>query len=146
MKHGMYKTKIYSVWNGIKQRCLNKNSTAYKMYGEKGINICEDWKIFINFYNWAINNGYEEGLTIDRIDNNNGYYPNNCRWVDYTIQNNNRNCSIKIEAFGENKTILEWEKDKRCVVKANTLYIRIFRQKWNVEEAITQKQRKNQYK
>jgi len=85
--HGMTNTKLFGVWNGIKQRCYNPNSKSYKTYGDRGIKVCDEWRDdFMTFHNWAIANGYKEGLTIDRIDNDGDYEPNNCRWI--TLQEN----------------------------------------------------------
>ena len=84
VKHGMNKSKIYSIYNNIKDRCLNPNNHAYHNYGGRGISICSEWfgeNGFINFYNWAINNGYSDGLSIDRVDIEGNYEPNNCRWI-----------------------------------------------------------------
>lgn len=96
-KHGFKYTRIYYVWRGIKARCLNTNSPAYKSYGAKGIVICEEWKEFVNFKDWAFKNGYQDNFTIDRIDNSKGYYPENCRWTDKTTQTRNRSVAIKIK-------------------------------------------------
>ncbi|WP_290772402.1 hypothetical protein [Anaerofustis sp.] len=84
IKHGMNRTKIYSIYHNMKDRCLNPNNHAYNNYGSRGINICEDWlneNGFINFYNWSISNGYQEGLSIDRINIEGNYKPTNCRWI-----------------------------------------------------------------
>lgn len=88
--HSKSNTKLYNVWHGIKQRCFNKKTKAYKDYGERNITVCKDWLDFENFYNWAINSGYKEGLTIDRINNNGNYEPSNCRWENSFTQNTNR--------------------------------------------------------
>lgn len=95
-KHNLSYSRIYRIYNHIKQRCNNKQDSAYKNYGGRGIKICKEWEDnFINFYNWSIANGYEENLSIDRIDNNENYCPQNCRWVDMeTQQNNKRNNHI----------------------------------------------------
>lgn len=90
-KHNLSYSRIYRIFNHMKQRCKNKNDPAYKYYGERGIKICKEWENnFISFYDWAIKNGYREDLTIDRIDNNKGYFPENCRWVDMKAQQNNK--------------------------------------------------------
>lgn len=100
--HSKSNTRLYRIWSGIKNRCYNKKSFSYKNYGYRGIDVCKEWKEnFMNFYNWSMENGYKENLTIDRIDNNKGYNPNNCRWVDNYTQSNNTRKTIIIEI--ENK-------------------------------------------
>lgn len=89
--HGLSHTKLFYVWQDMIKRCFKENHHAYKYYGGRGITVCNEWKNdFMSFYNWAINNGYEEGLTIDRIDVNGNYEPNNCRWVTMKVQCKNR--------------------------------------------------------
>jgi hypothetical protein len=88
--HGQSKTKLYHVWATMKNRCLNTNDKNYKYYGGRGITILEDWIKYEPFYKWAINNGYKERLTIDRIDNNGNYEPSNCRWITQAEQNRNK--------------------------------------------------------
>ena len=97
--HRKTKTRLYNVWTHIIQRCYNPKHTAYKRYGGRGITVCDEWRSnFSNFYEWAIATGYDEHAafhqcTIDRIDNDRGYSPDNCRWVDAKTQNNNKsNC------------------------------------------------------
>lgn len=105
IKHGMSKHKLMRTLADIKQRCLNPNCKAYSRYGAKNINICDEWKNNSNsFFEWSINNGYQENLTIDRINNNLGYTPENCRWVDKSTQSANRKNKGNID-FCKNKNL-----------------------------------------
>lgn len=95
-KHGLSTTRIYSIFWGMLNRCYVKENKAYNLYGHKGIEVCEEWRgfdNFMNFYNWATENGYEEHLQLDRIDYNGDYEPDNCRWV--TATENARNQYIR---------------------------------------------------
>ena len=90
-KHGLRHHKLYTVWYGMKQRCYNTNNSRHKDYGGRGIRVCIKWRYNIKaFYNWAISHGWEEGLQIDRKDNNGNYHPNNCRFVTCEKNTNNR--------------------------------------------------------
>lgn len=95
-KHLQSDTRIYHVWEGMKQRCYNKNNSKYNIYGGKGIEVCEDWHEFEPFYNWAIENGYKKGLSIDRIDSEGDYKPSNCKWVSIAENSQKTNKEIPI--------------------------------------------------
>lgn len=107
-KHNYFYTKPYHVWHDIKQRCFNPNNKAYKNYGARGITLCKEWEDPKNFCEWAFANGYKEGLTIDRIDVNGNYEPNNCRWADMKTQLRNRRNNHYITFNNETHCITEW--------------------------------------
>lgn len=107
--HGMTNTRIYKIYKDIKRRCYNPNCSFYNRYGGRGITICDEWlNDFMNFYNWSMANGYEDNLTIDRINVNGNYEPSNCRWIDYKAQARNRRNNRLYTHNGETKCISEW--------------------------------------
>ena len=116
-KHGGAKTgdfeRLYRVWERMKERCNNPNFFAYDRYGGRGIKVCEEWLDYNVFRDWALSHGYDKDAehrkcTIDRIDNNKGYSPDNCRWVDQKAQNNNYSRNRVIEYNGEKHNVSEW--------------------------------------
>lgn len=131
-------TRLYSIWNSMKGRCYYKNNDNYKYYGGRGITICEEWKNnFMSFYNWAICNGYNEKLTIDRIDVNGNYEPNNCRWLTFKEQSNNRRNaknSRYLTYRGKTKTLSQWCKEYD--INVSTLSCRVNKLKWTDEKAL----------
>lgn len=145
--HGMTKTKLFDVWQSMKQRCNDKNHKSYKDYGGRGITVFYNWlgkEGFINFHNWSMENGYKEGLTIDRIDTNGNYEPNNCRWVDILTQANNKRNNRLLTYKGITDTIPNWA--RKYNIKAGTLYWRITNN-WDIEKALNleTKRGRNQY-
>lgn len=135
--HGGTDSRMYRVWCAIKARCLNKNTVAYKDYGARGITICDDWKSsYESFRDWALCNGYQEKLSIDRIDNNQGYSPENCRWVDAKAQANNRRSNRIYEIDGETHNLTEWANLRG--VNPKTLYSRMY-SGMSFEEALNYK-------
>lgn len=137
-KHGLHKSKIYGIWQAIKRRCYKDIGYKSKYYKDKNIKVCDDWldkeNGFMNFYRWSMENGYKEGLTIDRIDNNGNYEPNNCRWVDMYVQNNNTSSNKYVTYNNETHTVAEWCR------KLNLNYHRTICRLlsgWSVEKAFT---------
>lgn len=112
--HNLRKTRFYSILNGMIQRCGNKNNWAYEWYGGKGVSVCDEWLFYndglYNFYKWAIENGYSDTLTIDRIDVKGNYEPINCRWATTEEQANNKTSNLNIEFNGVTKNLSEWSK------------------------------------
>ena len=108
--HGESKTRLYGIWQHMKSRCENPNVDHYYCYGGRGITYCDEWKDFEVFKEWAVSNGYEDGLTIDRIDVNGNYEPGNCRWESMTVQHKNTRKAIVLEHNGERHTLREWAK------------------------------------
>lgn len=132
--------RIYSVWASIVQRCENPKSKRYSEYGGRGISMCKEWRnSFSAFEEWAISSGYDENAargicTIDRIDNNKGYFPDNCRIVNNKIQCNNKRNNRVLEYMGEKHTIAEWS--EIFEVPDYILRDRLFRLKWCIDKAL----------
>lgn len=140
-KHGMStgdnKHPLYTLWQSMITRCHYPSHRSFKHYGAKGITVYKGWRTnFKSFYNWAIKNGWSNGLTLDRKKNNLGYNPRNCRWVTIAEQNRNKSNNVFITAFNETKCVIDWVNDNRCSVSFNTLIYRIKTLKMNPEEAI----------
>ena len=88
-RHGRTETRLYQIWENMSQRTTNKNNTSYELYGALGISVCIEWKSFLTFESWSLSNGYSDELSIDRINGTGNYEPNNCRWVNQTVQARN---------------------------------------------------------
>ena len=108
--HGMTDHPLFSVWHNMHGRCNNPTYVGYGRYGGRGISVCEEWDEFINFYEWAMSHGYERGLSIDRVDNDGDYCPENCRWTDMLTQGNNRGNNRHVTYAGETHTLAEWSR------------------------------------
>lgn len=134
LTHGMSKTRLYTIWIDMKRRCDDSWRKSYKYYGGKGISYCDEWKDFNSFYIWATNNGYEENLTLDRKNVEKNYSPNNCRWVDWKTQANNRTNNRRFQFKGESKTLAELAKEHHISYKI--LNDRINKLGWGLEEAL----------
>ena len=133
-KHKLSNSRLYRIWANMKTRCENPNRKDYKRYGQRGVIVCEEWHDFPTFYEWAISNGYKDGLTLDRIDSNGNYEPSNCRWATAKEQCNNRTNNHTITYNGETKTIAQWAEERN--INHDTLYSRINRMNWDIGRAL----------
>lgn len=132
--HGKTHTRLFSIWTGMKNRCSNVNDEHYERYGRRGITVCEEWlHDFEAFYNWAMAHGYADSLSIDRIDNDKGYSPNNCQWATPTEQANNRSTNRIVSFGGRDLTVAQW--CKRLGAKINIVYARLG-YGWSIEESL----------
>lgn len=107
-KHGMSHTRIYTIWSGMIQRCCNPNAKNYPRYGGRGVTVCEEWKEFKKFYEWSKISGYSDNLTIERLDNNGNYCPENCTWITKQKQMRNTRRNHYIKCNDEELTLTEW--------------------------------------
>ena len=134
-KHHLSEHKLHQVWSDIKKRCTNPNHKSFDIYGGRGIKVCDEWQTdFKAFYDWAMRHGYQDGLTIDRIDVNGDYCPENCRWADKLTQANNCRTNHRLTYNGVTKSIAEWARE--IGVSDSVLRHRI-RKGWSTEKALT---------
>ena len=125
--------RLYHIWFDMKRRCYQKQNKRWSQYGGRGIKVCREWlNNFQAFFDWSVANGYADYLTIDRIDMDGDYSPDNCRWADKFQQANNRSNNHYIEFRGETKTMMEWS--KVLGMRYTTLRRRI-NSGWDVEKA-----------
>lgn len=118
----------------MKMRCYNQNNKSYKDYGARGITVCDDWLHSLKaFYDWSMSNGYKKGLTLDRIDNNKGYYPENCRWVTRKTQNINKRNNVNFTYEGKTQCLKMWAKELN--IPYAKLYARIYKLNWPTRKA-----------
>lgn len=132
--HGDEGTILYHKWKGMKERCNNPNAQPYQYYGGKGVRVCAAWENdYPAFKAWAESAGYQDGLSLDRIDPNGDYCPENCRWVILSEQSRNKTTNIKISIDGKTKTLAEWSRD--FGIKYGTAWRRI-KIGWEPERAV----------
>lgn len=141
-KHGDFGTRLYGIWAAMKRRCYNPNVKFYHDYGGRGITVCDEWLDYIPFKEWALANGYEEGLTIDRIDVNGNYCPENCRWVTQREQCNNTRKTRIVEYNGKKYTMREIA--DITGLKIRTIQGR-YERGWTPEQIFSNELKKNQY-
>lgn len=136
-RHGASKrgsiTKLYKVWAAVKQRCTNPKNKAYKNYGGRGIKLCDEWLEYEPFEKWAFENGYAEGLQLDRIDNNGSYSPDNCRFVSTVENSHNKRNNVWITIDGKTALAVDWAKEVGVDVE---VIRKRLRKGWTPKEAV----------
>lgn len=137
-RHGARYTRLYRIYRNMITRCYNSNILEYKNYGGRGIIVCKEWReSFVAFKTWAENNGYSDNLTIDRIDTNGNYEPNNCRWITLKAQGFNKTNTKYFEYNGQKKCLAEWA--EIFGINKPTLYNRIYNLGWDIKKALETK-------
>lgn len=132
--HGLSKTRLHKIWCRMIDRCYNPNHSFYHRYGQRGIRICDEWRDdFQSFYNWSMANGYFDGLTIDRIDNDGNYCPENCRWITMLEQHQNTSDVHLVTVNGRTQNVTQWCNE--LGLKRSTVYQRLKRG-WKPERAL----------
>lgn len=132
--HGKHGTRLYKIWQGMNQRCNNSNYTDYDNYGGRGITVCDEWSEFMPFYRWAMNNGYKNNLSIDRINNDGNYETGNCKWSTMKEQANNKRTNVCYEYQNQKKNLTQWS--EQSGISRYHLYQRIRRDGWTIEKAL----------
>lgn len=143
------KLRIHASYRAMKARCYDRNYHSFNDYGGRGITVCSEWlnpekvsigkyihnqsKGYLAFKEWALNNGYKEGLTLDRIDCNGNYEPSNCRWVSMAVQNSNKRCNRYITYKGKKMTLKQWAKE--LGINYQTLHSRLNKYHWSTDRA-----------
>ena len=138
-------SRLSNIYHNMKKRCYYSNSKDYRNYGARGVTVCEEWLNtnragtrnctagFLAFQKWALANGYTDNLTLDRIDNNKGYYPENCRWITKREQENNRRDNLYISYRGKEQSLSDWCRELNLGYERT--YRRIHDSGWSVEKA-----------
>ena len=134
-KHNGKKTRLYTIWYNMRNRCDNTENKEYSNYGGRGIKVCKEWYSFIAFRDWAIKNGYKDTLTIDRIDNSGDYCPENCRFATLKMQANNRTNNHYITYKGKTQTLKQWAEELN--IPYYRLRSRINNYKYDIQKAFS---------
>ena len=132
--HGENRTRLYRIWCAMRQRC-RIDSEAHKYWAGKGIAVCEEWNDYLLFRKWALENGYKDNLTLDRIDSNGNYEPSNCRWATYKEQANHLSSNHFVTIKGESHSISEWC-DILNISSRDVVYRRVKNYGWSFEKAL----------
>ena len=144
-KHGLEHTRLYGIWSDMRLRCYDEKNIAYHRYGGRGITICDEWKNDVKaFYDWATANGYKDSLTIDRIDNDGNYCPENCRWATVKEQASNRRSNILVTHNGKTQTMKKWANEVGTPYKV--VWARMQKLGWSAERALTEPVKKGKWK
>jgi hypothetical protein len=133
-RHGYYYEPWYTSYKSMMQRCNLKTAGNYYLYGERGVSVCKEWHDISKFAEWAKNSGYKRGLTLDRVDVNGDYNPQNCRWATPKQQANNRRNTLRYTYNGKTHTLTEWA--EKFGINRFTLYTRLEERKWPIEKAL----------
>ena len=134
-KHGERSSRLYRIHNGMKNRCANKSRHDFHYYGGRGITYAPEWESYETFRDWALTNGYEDHLTLDRIENDGNYEPSNCRWATMEEQQCNTSVNVRISWNGKEMCLSEWAEE--LGMKYDTLRSRIQTLGWSIEDAFT---------
>ena len=133
--HNLSRTQLYNLFGSVLRRCYKPTAVSYQYYGGRGIGVCDEWRFNRKaFLDWSFANGHQPGLQLDRIDNEKGYSPDNCRWVTRTQNANNKTNNRRIEFRGGNLIVAEWS--RRVGINRSSLIERI-ENGWTIEEALT---------
>lgn len=144
--HGMRNTRLYTIFDNMNRRCKSMKVHNAHRYSLRGITVCKEWKTFEAFRDWALDNGYADDLEIDRINNDKGYSPDNCRWVTRRENANNRHVTRFITYDHETMPFTCFAEKYASHIHVATLYNRIFRMNWSIEDAITRPIQKHKRK
>lgn len=140
MTHGMSKSKLFTIWWAMICRCENENNKSYPNYGGRGICVCDEWHDSSAFFEWALNNGYSDGLSIERIDVDEGYSPDNCKWITREKQAHNKRNNFMVDFEGEQKRLVQLCEEYG--IDYSTVYQRVRKLGWDTKKALTTPARK----